>query len=83
MTGDNEKNKQPSASSTAPLLSSNSTAQIALPGLNLPLNWTPHAAYNKRGPWKSGLEVEITKVPACGSGKDLFPNALSGVDFIS
>jgi hypothetical protein len=83
MTSGNEKKTQPSASNAAPLLSSNSTTQIALPGLNLPLNWTPHAAYNKRGTWKPGLEVEITKVPACGSGKDLFPNALSDVDFIS
>jgi hypothetical protein len=57
-----------------------------LPGLNLPLNWTPHAKYRKNEAYRYGAlnrrgdMSKMTEVPAQGDGKDLFQTALSDVD---
>lgn len=57
-----------------------------LPGLNLPLNWTPHAKYRKNEGYKYaalnrvGDVSRMTEVPAQGDGKDLFQTALSDAD---
>jgi hypothetical protein len=57
-----------------------------LPGLNLPLNWTPHAKYLKNEAFKyaslnrAGDTSRMTEVPAQGDGKDLFQTALSDAD---
>lgn len=61
--------------------------RFSLPGLSLPLNWTPHEAYTKyeqTGSYRDKTRAATcTNVPACGSGKNLFPNALNDVDSIS
>lgn len=57
-----------------------------LPGLNLPLNWTPHARYRKNEAYKYaaldrvGDSSRMIAVPAQGDGKDLFQTALSDAD---
>jgi len=59
-----------SSSSSAP----SGQPRNRLPGLNLPLNWTPHAPYIK-------TEKEVkTEVSAQGDGRDLFRTALSEAD---
>jgi hypothetical protein len=47
-----------------------------LPGLNLPLNWTPHAAFINNGNEYSDYPMEA-EVPAQGDGRELFRTALS------
>jgi hypothetical protein len=61
--------------------------RFLLPGLNLPLNWTPHEKYVKikRPGFTSSSYVgskTATKieVPAQGDGKNLFRTALSDAD---
>jgi hypothetical protein len=50
-----------------------------LPGLNLPLNWTPHDPYTKiKAPY--GQPKPKKEFPAQGDGKDLFRTALSDAD---
>ncbi len=57
-----------------------------LPGLNLALNWTPHAKYCKNEAYKHaalnrmGDISKMTGVPAQGDSKDLFQTALSDAD---
>ncbi|KAH7336297.1 hypothetical protein BKA65DRAFT_458937 [Rhexocercosporidium sp. MPI-PUGE-AT-0058] len=54
-------------------------SRFDLPGLNLPLNWTPHAAYTYHKCDDSEV-IEYIKVPAQGEGLDLFPVALNDAD---
>lgn len=58
-------------------------ARFDLPGLNLPLNWTPHEKFSKlRGHGKKLVwsppptADDILVYPPQGDGKDLFPTAL-------
>jgi hypothetical protein len=59
-----------------------------LPGLNLPLNWTPHAKYRKNAgyiyaaPNRVADSSKMTEIPAQGDGKDLFQTALSNADVL-
>lgn len=50
-----------------------------LPGLNLPLNFTPHEA-RKDFNWKDDGNHEITLVPGQGEGRNLFRTALNNED---
>jgi hypothetical protein len=51
-------------------------ARFDLPGLNLPLNWTPHAKHSPL----DRIGDRMAEVPAQGDGKDLFQTALSDAD---
>jgi hypothetical protein len=54
-------------------------SRFDLPGLNLPLNFTPHKAYVKTV--YTGLQgSKQINVPAAGEEKDPFPSALTNVD---
>jgi hypothetical protein len=63
-------------------------SRFQLPGLNLPLNWTPHSKYfkivepNYNYAEFSQMRKKPRKieVPAQGDGKDLFQTALSDAD---
>jgi hypothetical protein len=65
-----------------------SQPRFQLPGLNLPLNWTPHAKYLKidepdydyRTFARERKTPRKIEVPAQGDGKDLFRTALSDAD---
>lgn len=46
-------------------------ARFDLPGLNLPLNWTPHKEYTKYS------QPDRLAFPKQGDGMDLFPTALN------
>ena len=50
-----------------------------LPGLNLPLNWTPHAEFTKHE-LDDKYELHSTKIPPQGEGVNLFPVALNDRD---
>ena len=54
-------------------------SRFQLPGLNLPINWTPHEAYSKYTYLPSGNAYEMihTRMPAQGEGKNLFRTALN------
>lgn len=54
-------------------------SRFDLPGLNLPLNFTPHKAHVKWS-YSSGQPGGTRiSVPATGEEKDLFPSALSNI----
>lgn len=46
-----------------------------LPGFNLPLNFTPSPASKNSVRGRNG-KMRVQESPPCGSGNDLFPNAL-------
>ena len=66
------------ASSDSP----SSFSRFQLPGLNLPLNWTPHEAYTKFTHVQEGGNNRMiqTQYPAQGEGKNLFRTALNDAD---
>lgn len=53
--------------------------RFQLPGLNLPLNWTPHAPYHYVK-HEAGQEMKVLQVPSQGGGKNLLRTALSDAD---
>lgn len=57
-------------------------SRFQLPGLNLPLNWTPHEPYSKftYAPNSGSGHTITTNYPVQGEGKDLFRTALNGAD---
>lgn len=57
-------------------------SRFQLPGLNLPINWTPHEAYSKFSyPPNGGHDGMIhINLPAQGEGKNLFRTALNDAD---
>jgi hypothetical protein len=56
-------------------------SRFKLPGLNLPLNWTPHEEYHKFDNSHVDLRnAKYVKIPAEGEGKNLFRTALSDKD---
>lgn len=52
-------------------------ARLDLPGLNLPLNWTPHEKYSQ---YQSSTTVVFFEFPAQGDGANLYPTALDNVN---
>jgi hypothetical protein len=75
--------------SSSPMIAEpTSQPRFQLPGLNLPLNWTPHAKYLKiddpEYDYASFARMRKTprtiEVAAQGDGKDLFRTALSDTD---
>jgi hypothetical protein len=69
-----------SAPSTKPLAFS----RFQLPGLNLPVNWTPHEAFTKYSyvPNSGNNEMVETKHSGQGEGKNLFRTALNDADCV-
>lgn len=53
--------------------------RFQLPGLNLPLNWTPNAKYRKYE-YDDKQVMQGIDVPAQGDGVDLFKTALNDAD---
>ncbi len=55
-------------------------SRFQLPGLNLPLNWTPHAASEKIDFGSENVTMEPKHIPAQGEGSELFKTALNEAD---
>jgi hypothetical protein len=57
-------------------------SRFQLPGLNLPLNWTPHEPYSKYtyAPNSGRSHTITTNYPVQGEGKNLFRTALNDAD---
>jgi len=56
-------------------------SRFQLPGLNLPINWTPHERYTRTEYHSEpGMEPTVTVYPAQGEGLDLFRTALNDAD---
>jgi hypothetical protein len=57
-------------------------SRFQLPGLNLPLNWTPHEPYTKftYAPNSGNNNMITTNYPVQGEGKNLFRTALNDAD---
>jgi hypothetical protein len=54
-------------------------SRFQLPGLNLPLNWTPHEPYMKHT-YVPNSDMGQTHYPVQGEGKNLFRTALNDAD---
>lgn len=54
-------------------------SRFDLPGLNLPLNWTPNEPYRKYE-YDNNHNMQTIEMPAQGHGKGLFPVALNDAD---
>lgn len=54
-------------------------SRFDLPGLNLPLNWTPNEPYRKYE-YDDNHNMQTIEMPAQGHGKGLFPVALNDAD---
>ena len=54
-------------------------SRFQLPGLNLPLNWTPHKPYTKHT-YVPNSAMERTYYPTQGEGQNLFRTALNDAD---